>query len=774
MWNTRDDQISYTTNPIKGFEQVTKRRVLSEIAKIFDPIGLLGPVILFAKRLMQDVWRCGIQWDEPVPRIILNEWSEFTRQWELMDHISFDRKLLIENHSNIQIHGFCDASRVGYGVCIYVRSKNNQDAVLSRLLCAKSRVAPLKPVTIPRLELCGALLLARLYHEVIDTLNFVPNRVVFWCDSTIVLHWLKTEIHQLKTFVANRVTEIRDLTETVEWKHIRTKDNPADAVSRGQLPLVFLQNQTWRAGPSWLIDNENQWPNDIAQSCEIPELKKNTCLTTTAGNLEIFYRFSSYAKLCRIVAYCRRFRPANKYKEALCNKEISEAELQILKKLQSSQFQREIKELENKSRVIKHRIAGLNPFLDQDGIIRVGGRLQGSNLSFAQKHPILLPSRNPLTDIIIREIHESNYHAGIQHTLAAMRQRFWVFDGRNQVRKVIRTCVRCFRFDSNNVQPKMGNLPAVRVSEAIPFSNTGIDFCGPFYIKERKFRNKTRIKVYVCIFVCMSVKAVHLEIVSDLTTDGFLAALRRFAARRGLPEHIYSDNGTNFVGASNQLKEVYALLNSENHKHRINKFASDRRIVWHFIPPAAPHFGGLWESTVKLFKHHFRRVVGDSLFTFEELNTFVAEVEGILNSRPITTLSSDPNDMSVLTPAHCLIGKPLTALPEGDLTCVPANRLSTWQHITKVRQDFWARWYLEYLNELQIRHKWTKDGPQLKIGTIVLIKDKRIPCTQWMLGRITKLFPDQDDVIRTVSITTTSGEIMRPVKSLCPLPMEQA
>ncbi|XP_018306518.1 uncharacterized protein [Mycetomoellerius zeteki] len=272
----------------------------------------------------------------------------------------------------------------------------------------------------------------------------------------------------------------------------------------------------------------------------------------------------------------------------------------------------------------------------------------------------------------------------------------------------------------------------------------------------------------------MSVKAVHLEIVSDLTTDGFLAALRRFAARRGLPEHIYSDNGTNFVGASNQLKEVYALLNSENHKHRINKFASDRRIVWHFIPPAAPHFGGLWESTVKLFKHHFRRVVGDSLFTFEELNTFVAEVEGILNSRPITTLSSDPNDMSVLTPAHCLIGKPLTALPEGDLTCVPANRLSTWQHITKVRQDFWARWYLEYLNELQIRHKWTKDGPQLKIGTIVLIKDKRIPCTQWMLGRITKLFPGQDDVIRTVSITTTSGEIMRPVKSLCPLPMEQA
>ncbi|XP_024881300.1 uncharacterized protein LOC112460715, partial [Temnothorax curvispinosus] len=181
----------------------------------------------------------------------------------------------------------------------------------------------------------------------------------------------------------------------------------------------------------------------------------------------------------------------------------------------------------------------------------------------------------------------------------------------------------------------------------------------------------------------MSIKAIHLEVVSDLTSYGFLASLRRFVARRGLPEHIYSDNGTNFIGANNQLKEMYALFNSEKHKDHINKFASEHRIVWHFIPPIAPHFGGLWESTVKLFKHHFKRVVGDSLFTFEELNTFVIEVEGILNSRPITSLSSDPNDMMVLTPAHYLIGKPLTTLPEGDLLCVPVNRLSTWQHISK-------------------------------------------------------------------------------------------
>ncbi|XP_018366326.1 PREDICTED: uncharacterized protein LOC108763318 [Trachymyrmex cornetzi] len=230
----------------------------------------------------------------------------------------------------------------------------------------------------------------------------------------------------------------------------------------------------------------------------------------------------------------------------------------------------------------------------------------------------------------------------------------------------------------------------------------------------------------------MTIKAVHLEVVSDLSTDGFIAALRRFVARRGLPEHIYSDNGTNFVGANNHLKELYALFNSTEHKDSVFKFATDRRILWHFIPPVAPHFGGLWESMIKLFKHHFKRVVGDSLFTFEKLNTFTTEVESILNSRPINTLSSDPNDMMVLTPSHYLIGKSLMTLPEGNCFTVPANRLSTWQHITKVRQDFWKRWNIEYLNKLQKRVKWIKDGPKINEGSVVLINDKNLPCMrQW-------------------------------------------
>lgn len=332
--------------------------------------------------------------------------------------------------------------------------------------------------------------------------------------------------------------------------------------------------------------------------------------------------------------------------------------------------------------------------------------------------------------------------------------------------------VRCFRHNADTVEYKMGDLPPARVREAIPFANTGIDFCGSFYIKEKKYRNRTKIKTYVCVFVCMVIKAIHLELVSDLSSDGFIAALRRFVSRRGLPKHVYSDNGTNFVGANNQLKEMYALFNSEQHREAVDRFSSEHRISWHFIPPVVPHFGGLWESSVKLFKHHFKRVIGEALYTFEELNTFIVEVEDILNSRPIMALSSDPNDALALTPAHYLIGKPLTAFPEGDLSSVPANRLSTWQHIAKIRQDFWSRWNLEYLNELQKRSKWTDSGPKIQVGAVVLIKNKGLPSIQWLLGRITALHQGEDEVARVATIRTATGEVKRATRLLCPLPME--
>lgn len=227
-WSTRDDKICYTAHPVEITTRLTKRKVLSEIAKIFDPMGLLGPIIMYAKQILQDIWRCGSQWDESLPQGIHTKWFEFAQQLELLKRTSFDRKLLIENHHNIQYYGFCDASNTGYGACLYVRSSGKQGQAISRLLCAKSRVAPLKTISIPRLKLCGALLLARLYRETSNALDIVPDTTVFWCDSTIVLHWLKTSPYLLKTYVANQVAEIQELTGANDWRHVRSEDNPTD------------------------------------------------------------------------------------------------------------------------------------------------------------------------------------------------------------------------------------------------------------------------------------------------------------------------------------------------------------------------------------------------------------------------------------------------------------------------------------------------------------------------------------------------------------------
>ncbi|XP_043499936.1 uncharacterized protein LOC122522719 [Polistes fuscatus] len=769
-WNTHHDHLIYTVAPIDLHEKITKRRILSEIAKIYDPLGLLGPIILTAKILIQDCWKTKVEWDESVPNALHSSWTRFAEQLKLIDNLTIERRLIIDNHDEVQIHGFCDASQAGYGGSLYVRSRDQVGNVHVRLFCAKSRVAPLKDTTIPRLELCGALTLARLYREIRASCGIRPNKIIFWSDSTIVLGWLRRDPNTLKQFTANRVREIQEICVGITWRHVRTENNPADALSRGQLPREFIKNNSWFHGPSWLRRPELEWPIQTeTETDELPELKKIPLLMTRIEPESIFRRFSNYTRLLRITARCRRWVKTNSYRGEISTAEIIDTERHVLRLIQNEQFRAEKDRLTESGGVKGARLAALNPIIDETGLIRVGGRLKNANLPFQEKCPILLPSHHHVTDLLIRKFHEQNFHAGIQTTLYAIRQRFWLLDGKNQVRKIVRHCVRCIRFRASGIQYKMGDLPRSRVQETIAFSHTGVDFFGPLYVKEKKYRNKGRVKVYGCIFVCMCIKAVHIELVSDLTTDAFLAAFRRFTGRRAIPSHVYSDNGTNFVGANNQLRELYALIESEEYKTKIHNYATDQRISWHFNPPLSPHFGGLWEAAVKSFKHHFRRVVGETLFTYEELNTFAIEIEAILNSRPLCPISSDPNDATALTPAHFLVGRPLNMLPEENYENTPINRLSSWKHITKVRQDFWRRWYIEYLRELQKRQKWNNSQYKLEKDTIVILIDKNQPCMRWQLGRIIDVHPGEDDVVRVVTIKTTHGNIKRNATTICPL-----
>lgn len=412
-------------------------------------------------------------------------------------------------------------------------------------------------------------------------------------------------------------------------------------------------------------------------------MKKIHCLATNVIKCDLLSDYSSYNKLKRIVAYCMRFKLQRQRSNSLSIEELNNAKMIIIKLIQNVEFAREISDLNHKGELHKKsKLLILKPFLDKNNVLRVGGRTKNSNKKFVEKHPILLPRSNHVTNLILKHFHEIDYHSGIQSTLYALRQKFWILNGRNQLRKMIRNYLRCFRVNPPNTEYIMADLPDVRLKEARPFSKVGIDY-------KKLFRNRACIKVYVAVFICLVVKAVHLEVVNDLTTDGFIGALRRFIAQRGKPSEIHSDNGKNLDGANNELKELYVLFNSNEHIKNAIISSHFLEIKWHFIPPLCSHFGGIWEAAVKSFKHNLKRVVTDELFTFEEVNTFAIKIEAILNSRPLTPLSSDPNDPIALTPGHFLIGDALMSLPEADLSHLPANRLSTWQHNQMMRQHFW-------------------------------------------------------------------------------------
>ncbi|XP_063979923.1 uncharacterized protein LOC135163947 [Diachasmimorpha longicaudata] len=780
-WDSATDQIKYSVKIAPDIQQITKRVVLSETAKLFDPLGLLSPVIIVAKAFIQRLWALKIHWDTILPAEPQREWLQLYQQLPLLEQTTFPRGALIPEATNIQLHGFCDASKMAYGACLYLRSSDSRGNVEINLLCSKSRVAPLKEQTIPRLELCGAHLLTTLVANVKKAIHYDIDEIFYWTDSTVVLHWLNTPPHKLQVFVSNRVAEIQQKTAIQNWRHVRTHDNPADLVSRGQTPSEFIKPSLWVHGPTWLQGSERDWPDlQLDFSTPIPDLRKSqaanqgTCLATTADLQPVDVWSSSLSKLQRVVAYCLRVKNCLKltskfktYRRGPLTVDELEAALRaIVHWVQLENFAAAIRELQH-PQTTKHKssalakLARLSPFIDKDGLLRVGGRLMNASIPYSQRHPFILPKRHPVSDHIIQHEHRLQLHAGAQATLYAVRHRFWLLDGRQSVRRIIRSCVKCIRHKPPPVDYIMGNLPEARVTESRPFTNVGIDYCGPFFIKEKKIRNRGRIKVYVAVFVCLAVKAVHLEVVSDLTTEGFLAALRRFIARRGACSNIYSDNGTNFVGANNELKEIHQFLENEDHQRKIIHFTASKAIRWHFIPAQSPNFGGLWEAAVKSFKHHLRRIVTNELITFQEFNTLVIEIEAVLNSRPLTPLSTDPNDPIALTPGHFLIGDSLTTLRGPDFRETPSTRLSTWQHIQKLKQDFGARWHREYISGLNLKSKWTNGEHPIKEGTLVIIKDDNLPPMQWALGKVVTTHAGTDGIIRAVTVKTAKGIYQR-------------
>ncbi|XP_046396398.1 uncharacterized protein LOC124163497 isoform X1 [Ischnura elegans] len=528
------------------------------------------------------------------------------------------------------------------------------------------------------------------------------------------------------------------------------------------------------------------WPKTVFnrrtnEQSKIPIVLSINTATIKASGFNIFQKYSNLKTTVHVMAYVIRFLQAKKlvhpifsaswFNVELMNadvilnpSEIIRARLLLVYIAQRQSFSKEISILEKNEIIPKTSVLiRLTPFIDQK-LLKVGGRLKHSLLSEDEKHPLIIPSDHPLTRLIIEDCHKRTLHGGVQLTLTTLRTQYWVLKGRQKIKEIIHKCVVCQRYRKSTSYQIMGNLPQYRTMPNRPFSKSGVDYAGPVSIKTSPGKCRSSYKGFICVFVCLSTRAVHLEAVSNYTSEAFIAAFRRFVGRRGHCSLLLSDKGTNFVGADRELKELFQR--SSNFTRTLAEALASNGTEWRFNPPTAPHFGGIWEAAVKSTKHHLRRVIGETKLTFEELSTLLCQVEACLNSRPLVPLSDDPNDIQALTPAHFLIQSSSYLIPEPALIEENIPTLKRWQMVQQMLQHYWRRWSREYLQSLQQRQKWATSTPNIKAGDLVIACNDNTPPARWQLARVIKVHPGDDGYVRVVTIQTANSVLKRPVNNL--------
>lgn len=780
-WDPASDIIKYKVDFPQPKQSYTKRVLLSEMSSLFDPLGFISPVIIAAKEIFQSTWLENTKWDNHIPIEYSQKWNKIRNELNLINDFEIERWVYTTSNSVTQLMGFCDASMTAYAAVIYIKTVHNDDVRVAFLI-SRARVAPINQkrmgvLTIPKLELCSALLLARLVKLVREAMHVKFDETHLYTDSRVALAWINGNPNRWKVSVSNRVRKINALVSREHWHHVPGEINPADIPSRGAIPSVLATSRLWWNGPPQLLEtNQLSLDDKKFDTNEEEKQEKITVLTTHVNDFNL-PNVSSYSKLKRVVAYVFIFAARCKKQRSdgqITLPDLRHAEKTIIRIVQQRSFPDEIHQLRNKRPMnMKSRILQLSPFLDSDEILRVGGRLKNANVLYNAQHQILLTADDPISGLIIEKYHKLCLHGGARLTDSVIRQKYWLIKSRSKINMHVHKCIECFKNRPVLMNQIMADLPSARVVGNLkPFTNCAIDYTGELITKFNKGKGAKSVKSYASIFVCMSTKAIHIELVSDLTADAFIAALRRFVARRGNCKCIYSDNATCFVKANRLLVEKNEM-EAEEYGNRIREELLRLGMEWKFSPPSAPHFNGLAEAAVKSVKNHLKRVVGSTLLTYEEISTLLCQVEACVNSRPLCAVSLDPNDQMPLTPGHFLIGQPLLTIPDENLLEAKVNWLTRWQLVQKMYQHFWNRWRIEYLNQLQSKIKWRTEADEPNENDLVLIKDDNAPPNRWPMGRILKLHRGSDGLARVVTVKTENNVLKRPIAKICRLPIER-
>lgn len=798
VWNTEHDVLSVNAIKAATFAVHTKRQVLQVTAKFFDPLGLYSPVVIQAKLLMQEIWKLDVSWDHPLPDEIIHRWTSIAEDLDIASTLSVPRFINIQPSAVNELHVFSDASSVAYGAVAYLRVITPNSTNTS-LVFSKAKVAPLKTATIPRLELMSAVvgaLLIRFLRQSLDTLSF--QSIILWCDSTTVLHWLQSTSN-LPPFVRNRVDVIKSIPD-VTYRHVRSAANPADLPSRGIHAAELASSDLWWHGPPFLQDTsllphqpallaagegptepatepaaQNSYPQNPKGSNGRDILTnsqhlKEKCISAAPFGIDCM-EFSSFITLVRVTALCRRFvSRLRKFKSPagpLTVSEFRQAKISWLQHVQTTVYYND--PLSNYKQ--------LDLAIDNEKIIRCNGRLQNAELSHQAKYPVLVPRSHHIAKLIVMDSHRSVLHFGVAHTLSNVRKEYWIPKGRAVVKSVLRACQTCRRHEGGPYcVPDMSPLPKARVSQSPPFSHIGVDYFGPIYLKHEPEQKKA----WVCIIVCMVTRAIHLELVQDLTADEFLLAFRRFIARRTTPTFVVSDNAPQFRVTSSVLETAWNEISSAT---AVQHFCSQHNITWHFIVEYSPWMGGFYERLVGVVKRAMRKTLGKSLLSASHMSTILHEVEATVNSRPLLYIDEDLQE--ILTPNHfttfansngSLVLPSHNSDPDFSVQQSTADVvLSLWRKGQERLNQFWDIWRNDYLTSLRETHQSNLKQPRVNVKSepavddVVLIKDN-LPRGSWRMGRVVAVKASRDGHVRSATVVTADKkQLSRPLSLLYPL-----
>lgn len=790
LWEITTDTFTFAVSTAN--KPFTRRGVLSTVNSVFDPLGLLAPVTIQGRALLRELTADQSDWDAPIPAEKLTKWTAWRDMLQDLKHLHVPRtytqtSLIKAIHTELCV--FSDASTKAIGAVAYLKATQLDGQVDIGFVMGKAKLAPQSEPTIPRLELCAAVLAVEMAELIQDELDIKLNETKFYSDSKVVLGYIYNETKRFYVYVHNRVQRIRQSTKPAQWNYVRTDDNPADHASRS-VAASCLGQSTWFTGPTFLrkppaektgedesfelIEPEND--NEIRPQVKTyaTQLKENG-LTT-----QRFQHFSTFSSLVRGVALlihiarsCKQNNVSKCKGWHKCDSprtpdELSQAEDVVIKATQRAAFPKEFAALQQGKQIPKSSsLQPLSPILQGD-LICVGGRLKHALLNAGEKNPTILPKDGHVSLLLARHHHNQVKHQGRHLTEGAVRAAgLWILGGKTLINSVIHKCVTCRKLRGKLQEQRMADLPPERLQTCPPFSYVGLDVFGPWSVVTRRTRGgQADSKRWAIIFSCMSSRAVHIEVIESLSTSSCINALRRFFSIRGPAKQLRSDCGTNFIGACRELG-----LAIDQRDSSAQRFLSRRGCSWEFNPPHSSHMGGSWERMIGMARRIFDSMLlqENIHLTHEVLCTLMAEVTGIMNSRPLVPVSTDPDSPFILSPSMILTQKAAVSPPLGDFT---EKDLYTkqWRQVQALANQFWARWSREYLPTLQKRQKWTESKRNLQEGDVVLMNDNQAARNNWPMARITATFPGKDERVRKVEVKTMdhgcAKTFRRPVTEL--------